>query len=228
MLKLIFALLLAANGLVFALAQGYLGNLGGAAHEPARSSNQLHGEQLKLVAPVSAQAAPTPDAALATPAPTPAPQRFPCTDIGNFALADARRFETKLAALDLGQRQSRRNVESEEVSSYLVYLPAQGNKEANAKQARELGELGIRDYFVLPESSPQHGGISLGVFKLETGAQHLQAALLKQGVRSAKITPRYSSTKLLAFRFRDLDGVSKTALSKIASAFPEQELRDCK
>ena len=219
MLRLIFWLLLLANAALFALGRGYLGNFHAELHEPARLSRQLNAGQLRLIPAERASAAAAPAAA---------PERFACTEIGDFLPADARRFEARLAPLDLGDRQSRHNVAGMEISSYIVYIPPQGGKEAAERKAGELRQLGVSNYFIISDNTPLRWAISLGVFKLETGAQNLLAALVKQGVHSARVAPRYSPGKLLAFQFRDLDRETMTRLEELKAGFPAQTLRACK
>lgn len=235
MLKFVFWLLAGVNLLVLAIGQGYLGSFRSETREPARLKNQLQAGKLTLLTQEQATAPAVPPAAddAATPA-TPAtaapapPPSYACTEVGNFLLADGRRFEAQVAALDLGDRQSRRNVAGQEISSYMVYIPPQGSKEGADRKAGELKQLGVTNYFIMNEVSPQRWGISLGVFKSENSAQSQLAALNKQGVHSARIAPRYSASKQMAYRFRDLDAATRARLEKIKAQFPEQELRNCK
>lgn len=222
MLKFVFWLLAGVNLLVFAIGQGYLGSFRSETREPARLKNQLQATKLTLLTPEQATA---PAAAPAAAAPAPS---YACTEVGNFVLADGRRFEAQVAALDLGDRQSRRNVAGQDISSYMVYIPPQGSKEGADRKAGELKQLGVTNYFIMNESSPMRWGISLGVFKSESGAQTQLASLNKQGVHSARIAPRYSASKQLAYQFRDLDAATRARLEKIKAQFPEQELRNCK
>ena len=229
MLKFVFWLLAGVNLLVLAIGQGYLGSFRSETREPARLKNQLQAGKLTLLTQEQATApavatAPAPVAA-ETPAPPPS---YACTEVGNFLLADGRRFEAQVAALSLGDRQSRRNVAGQDISSYMVYIPPQGSKEGADRKAGELKQLGVTNYFIMNESSPQRWGISLGVFKSESGAQTQLASLNKQGVHSARIAPRYSASKQLAYQFRDLDAATRARLEKIKAQFPEQELRACK
>ena len=234
MLKFVFWLLAAINLLVLAIGQGYLGSFRTETREPARLKNQLHAEKITLLTQAQATApaeAVTPAAAPApaTPAPAPAaPQVFACTEVGNFVLADARKFEARLEPLELGERQSRRNVAGQDISSYMVFIPPQGSKEGADRKAGELKQLGVTNYFIMGEGSPQRWGISLGVFKSETSAQSHLASLQKQGVHSARVAPRYSASKQLAYQFRNLDAGTRARLAAIAAQFEEQELRSCK
>jgi len=229
MLKFVFWLLAAINVLVLAIGQGYLGSFRSETREPARLQAQLQADKIKLLSEAQAQAIVTPPAAApeipATPA---APQSYACSEVGNFLLADGRRFEAQLDALALGDRQSRRNVPGQEISSYMVYIPSQGSKEGADRKAGELKQLGVTNYFVMGEGSPMRWGISLGVFKSEDSAQSQLAALNKRGVHSARVGPRYSSSKQLSYQFRDLDAATHARLLEIKAKFPEQELRSCK
>ncbi len=231
MLKFVFWLLAGVNLLVFAIGQGYLGSFRSETHEPGRLKNQLQATRLTLLTQEQAMA-PAAPAATEEAAPAPAvaapPLSYACTEVGNFLLADARRFEAQVAALDLGDRQSRRNVAGQEVSSYMVYIPPQGSKEGAERKAGELKQLGVTNYFIMNESSPTRWGISLGVFKSESGAQTQLASLNRQGVHSARIAPRYTASKQLAYQFRDLDAATRARLEKIKAQFPEQDLRSCK
>ena len=236
MLKFVFWLLAGVNLLVLAIGQGYLGSFRGETREPVRLKNQLHADQFKLLSEAQATTPPAQPAATPTaqaePAPAPAlpepPKTYACTEVGNFVLADARRFEAQVAALELGDRQSRRNVAGQDISSYMVYIPPQGSKEGADRKAGELKQLGVTNYFIMGEGSPTRWGISLGVFKSETSAQNHLASLNKQGVHSARVAPRYSSSKQLAYQFRDLDAATRERLDAIAAKFDEQSVRSCK
>jgi hypothetical protein len=229
MLKFVFWLLAAINLLVLAIGQGYLGSFRTETREPARLKNQLHAEKITLL--TQAQATMPAEAATPASAPAPAsaaPQVFACTEVGNFVLADARKFEARLEPLELGERQSRRNVAGQDISSYMVFIPPQGSKEGADRKAGELKQLGVTNYFIMGEGSPQRWGISLGVFKSETSAQSHLASLQKQGVHSARVAPRYSASKQLAYQFRNLDAATRARLAEITKQFEEQELRSCK
>jgi hypothetical protein len=228
-LKFIFWSLLAVNAALFAYGQGYLGHFSGNEREPERLLKQLNADKLVIIPAEKANnvSAATAAAAAASAAKA-APEALVCLEIGNFVLADARRFETQLAPLNLGDRQSRRNLPGTEVSSYIVYIPPQGSKEAADKKAGELRGLGVNNYFVMSDSSPLRWGISLGVFKTEGAAQNQLAMLMKQGVRSARVAPRMSGSKLLGFQFRDVDAALKARLEQIGTGFPNAEIHACK
>ena len=227
MMKFIFWCLLGMNALLFALGQGYLGHAN--EHEPARIKNQLNRDKLRLIsapeatpAHIGAGAGAGTGTAAAKP-----PELIACTEIGNFTNADAARFEARLAPLALGPQQSQYAVPGQKISGYMVYLPAQDGKQGADKKAGELTQLGVTNYFIMADDSALRWAISLGVFKSETGAQKLLTALIKQGVHGARIAPRMSASKQLAFQLRDLDAPTKTRLDQIKAAFPDQEMRSC-
>lgn len=232
MLKFIFWSLLAINGALFAYGQGYLGHFSGNEREPARLRNQLNADKLAVIPAEKAAAAASASASAASAAASASakagPQAVACVEVGNFVIAEARRFEKLLEPLDLGDRQSRHNLPGTEVSSYIVFIPPQGSKEAADKKAGELRALGVTNYFVMADSQTMRWAISLGVFKTEGAAQNQLAALVKQGVRSARIAPRMSGGKLLAFQFRDIDTDVKARLDELRGAFPNTETRGCK
>jgi len=227
-LKFIFWSLLAVNAALFAYGRGYLGHFSGNEHEPERLLNQLNANKLAVISADQADKQAAAAAAAVNDAKPAPPPVQACVEIASFVLADARRFEAQLAALDLGDRQSRHNLPGTEVSSYIVYIPPQGSKEGADKKAGELRALGVSNYYIIQENTPLHWGISLGVFKTETAAQNQLAALMKQGVRTARVAPRLSGSKQLAFQFRDVDAELKGKLEKIRAGFPDTTVRNCK
>jgi cell division protein FtsN len=220
-LKFVFWSLLAVNGLLLAYSQGVLGNFKGNEREPARMKSQLNTDKLVLVSAARASAA--------APEPARAPaEAAACLEVGDFAAADARRFEARLEPLGLGERLSRQVLGASDPSSYMVYIPPQGGKEAADRKAAELKALGVTNYFIMSDSSPQKWGISLGVFKSEAAAQTLLAALNKQGVHSARVAARGGQAGKVAFQLRDVDAATKAKIDDIAGSFPAVETRSCK
>lgn len=246
MLKFFFFTLLAANAALFAWHSGYLNELIPSEREPARLAKQLNTEQIKWLSASAAQAtlaaaalengeasASAPASSPTTPPPTTAPATTPekkpeaiaCTEIGNFLPNDAKRFENLLSALSLGDRQSRFNVP--EVASHMVYIPSQGSKEGADKKTIELRGLGINNFYVIQDKSSLQWGISLGIFKTEEAAQKHLVTLNSQGVRTAKVAARNSTTNKVAFQLRNIDLDVKGKLEKIKAGFPQQDIKNC-
>ncbi|NRR34237.1 SPOR domain-containing protein [Oxalobacteraceae bacterium] len=204
------------------------------ASAPAAASAQASAAAASAPSAAAAAASTAASAPVAASAPAPAKpvvkavEALACYEIGNFALADARRFETQLQPLDLGERQARRQQPGTEISSYIVFIPPQGSKEGAEKKASELRQLDVSNYFIMPDPPAMRWAISLGVFKTEAAAQSLLASLVKQGVHSAKVAPRMSGGKLASFQFRDVDAALKNRLDKLRGAYPGIEARNCK
>lgn len=152
---------------------------------------------------------------------------FACTQIGPFDAGAARRIEARLAALDLGDRQSRQTVQAQDVTSWLVHIPPQATREAAERKAAELRELGVSDFFIMPADSPMKYAISLGVFKSEAGAQNLVAKLGKQGVHSAHIMPRGPQTTQYVYRLRNLDAATRKRVAGYAERYDGAEVKSC-
>ena len=238
MLKFVFWALLAANALLFAYGRGLLGSVDAEVREPARLRNQvapdklvpLTGEQAQTLAAAARVEEPEPAAAApAEPeAPAPAAPVFACLETEAFAAGDARRFETRLARLDLGARQTRLAIPFQEVTSHLVYLPPQGGKEGADRRVAELREHGVTNFFIMQGDSPLRWAVSLGVFKTEAGARTLAAELAKQGVQGVRILPRGPQTNRFAYRFRDIDAPTRARIVEAGRGFPAAVLHICK
>ena len=250
MLKFVFWALLAANAVLFAYGQGYLGPAGGSEHEPGRVDNQLAVERMEVLtlaearqasaavapepAPAPAQVsapkvAPTPEAATAplAPAPAPAPQLIACVQAGPFSNADARRFESRIARLKLDVQAARIDTPFQEITNHLVYLPANGGREGAQKRAAELKEQGVENFFIMPGDSPLKGAISLGVFKSDSAAQKLVADLQRQGVRGVRVLARGPQSTRPSFQYRRIDSATRTRIAGITDDFTDAELRSC-
>jgi hypothetical protein len=141
--------------------------------------------------------------------------------------AEARRFEAKLAPLQLGERQARHNLANTDATSHIVFIPPQGSKEAAERKAGELKNLGVSDYFIVSDNSSLKWGISLGVFKSEAAAQALLSTLGKKGVHSARMAARGAQPSKLAFRFSAIDAATKAKIDAITGPFAGVETRNC-
>lgn len=225
MLKFLFFTLLAANAALFAVGQGYVGNMADGEREPVRLKGQANARALKVIPATQALAAAAANAPLALPEDEAA--TVACVEVGNFLLADARRFEAELAPLALGDRQSRRNVPGQEVSSYVVNIAPSANRETANRKAADLRAKGVTNFYIVPDNQPLALAISLGVFKQESAAQTQLAALVKQGVSGARITPRYAPSKQLVFQFREIGNTTRARLASIVAGFREQQIRNC-
>ncbi len=244
MLRFVFWSLLLLNAALFVYAQGFMGSSKGSEEERARIKPQLEPARLTLLTSAQAEAvkaAPAaPEAAASAPAqvaeeagapaePAPAPARaLACIDVGTFSAGESKRFESRLASLDLGERQTRQAVQAQDVTSYLVNIPPQASKDAAERKAGELRELGVTNFFIMSGDSPMKWAISLGVFKTESGAQTLLAQLNKQGVHSARITPRGPQATRYSYRFRDIEAAQRERIVSVADAVSSAEVKNCR
>lgn len=231
MLKLVFFLLLLANGVLFAFHQGYLDALGPTGHEPERIKNQLNADNIRLIAapPAALPAAPPAEEAAqlaqndanGEPAPKAA-----CVEIGNFTTIEARRFEAQFAAVSPGGTPKR--VEMSEPSSHMVLLPTQNDRVGANNKVAELRALGVTDYFILqdPPNPELRWAISLGVFKSEEAARAYIAQLSQKGVRSARLVEYKVPMKKFAFQMQ-ADARTRPGIERLKASFPSQQLRDC-
>jgi hypothetical protein len=238
--------LLCANALLLAYGRGFLGSFEGEIREPARLRNQLAASKLVLLSGAQAQAiaeaaapvveAPEPIAsdaaapapAAAVPAPAPPSPAIACVETDAFAAGDARRFETRLARLDLGARQTRLTVPFQEVTSHLVYLPPANGKEGADRRTAELRERGVTNSFVMQGDSPLRWAISLGVFKTETAARTEAARLTKLGVANVRVLPRGPQSQRFAYRFRDIDAEIRAGIVDAGRGMPAAVLHSCR
>jgi hypothetical protein len=220
MLRFLFWILLLANAALFAYQRGYLESLLPSGREPSRMSEQLNADKIRLLPPEAAAPAPAPLAA------APEPQPVACMEIGNFGAEDARRFEARLAALPLGERNiARRDIRH--IVSHMVLIPPQGDREGADRKAGELRRLGITDFYVIQDNSDLRWGISLGVFKTDKAANAYLAVLNQRGVRSARVVARSAAPSLVALQLRGLTPAMRADVEKIRADFPQQEAREC-
>lgn len=244
MLKFLFWTLLAANAGLLAYGQGYLGQPAGSEREPARLTKQIEPARLVQLTAVEAKAAvdgmapeapATPAAPVAEPpapppvaaAPAPAADQIACVQAGPLGTAEARRFETRVASLDLGARQTRIDVPFQEITNRLVYLPPEGGREGAQKRVADLKERGVENYFIMQGDTALRHAVSLGVFKTEGAAQKLVAELQKKGVRGVRVLARGPQGTRPAFQFRGLEPEQRTRLAGIADNVEGGALRAC-
>lgn len=215
MLKFLFGALLFANLAVLLASHGTPGG-----HEPARLSNQLNADRIRLLPLAAAQPAASSGAAEPGAAAAPA-----CLEVGDFTAAEAGRFESRLAALGLAQNLSRREVPV--AASYMVMIPPQGSREAADRKTEELRGMGITDTFVVQEDSPRQWAIALGTFRTREAAEAHLATMSRRGVRTARVYELGVGTPRIAVQLRGLDAAAEAQVTRARAEFPRQESRAC-
>lgn len=228
-MRALFLLLVLANAAFFAWTRLYAPAAGA---DPAPLARQISPEKMRVVRPEELARVNRPRAAALAAAPVtaapPAPPAAPlkCLEWGAFAQAEAARAESALAPLALGERVSPRR--TEETAAWWVFIPppATGNaRQAAARKAGELKQLGVRDYFIVQEDGAHRWAVSLGVFRSEEAAQARLAALREQGVRSARVGER--EVPRVWLQVKGVDAPLEARLREIAQQAPGSELREC-
>jgi hypothetical protein len=231
MLKFIFWSLLLANIGLLMYQQGYLESWIPDGHEPARMSRQALAELMKPIAAgefATTASTNTNVNASATSAPTSETsktQQLACKEFGTFDAVSAKRFETLLQPLALGDKVSHRDIA--ESANNIVYIPSQGTKDGADKKASELRHLGVNDFYIIQDAGPFHWGISLGVFKTEDAARALLATLNQKGVHSARLGVHAVTATKTMYQLRNLDTSAMAGIEKMMAEFPHVESHGC-
>ena len=228
MLKFVLGALLVANLVLFVAQRGQ-----STGHEPARMNNQLYPERIRLL-PASAGSVPAPAPVPVAPEP-PAPAvpaataaalaQLACIELLSFTPAEAARFETRIDALGLTSRLSRRELPTP--SSYLVMLPPQGSREAADQKTAELRGMGISDSFIIQDSSARRYGIALGTFRNQEAAQAHLDTMVRRGARTARIAEVGTGAARLVLQLRALDAAAEAQVTRARAEFPRLEARPC-
>ncbi|MCL2345709.1 MAG: SPOR domain-containing protein [Desulfobulbus sp.] len=211
-MKILVFLLVLANLLFYAFSNDYLGK----PEQPdaERAARQVRPESLVIVSrdkepplPAAkeppAETAPPPPAAAVTPAAA-GPEVAAgggaarvCLLWDHLSAADADRLGSLLGARFPAF--TVKWLEGGENGGWWIYIPPLANKAEADKKAGELRQLGITDYFVVPDG-PNRFAISLGVFSGEKGGQERLAELKNKGVRSARLMPRPNKDGTIGLR----------------------------
>jgi len=214
-MRLLFFILLLANGVFFAYA--WFGP-GAQANGDARIiGQQLNPQKIRLLAPDQVSA-------LTRKSEPPKVART-CLEWGAFAGADATRAEQALEPLALGAKLAPRR--QEDVAGFWVYVPPLASRQSATQKAGEFKRLGVDDYFIVPDDPKWRNAISLGIFKTEDAAKARLAALRAKGVKSAIVGARESQAGKTYFQVREADAALAAKLNALKLGFPGSEVREC-
>jgi hypothetical protein len=169
-IRIFFFLLVFANLLLFAWAQGYFGATDDS-HEPQRLTQQIQAEKLRIVSNVQAPAGKKDDPV--------------CRLINGLTVADAGALKTAIEAFG-GEAKV---LPQEEPPLHLVLIAELPNKAAADKKAAELNRFGVPEH----KSIALEGGrfeIVFGSFSTEAAARELLQGLTKRGIKSARVDAR--------------------------------------
>ena len=211
-MRTLFLLLLLANVVFF--AYGRYGDV----LFPGESQllqQQINPEAIKVLA--SAQ--------LAKAAPAKRVPTVACLEWGAFPGGDMERAEGMLAPLALGAKLAQRRVD--ENSTWWVYMPPQGSRQAATVKTNELKRLGVEDYFIVQEDPKFRFAVSLGIFRTQDAANGRLEQLRAKGVRTAQVGVRDSQGQRIWFQVRDVPEALAAKLNELKQGIPGSELKEC-
>ena len=169
--RLFFFLLVFANLIFFAWTQGYFGQVD-ENREPQRLASQLQADKLRIVGKAQAPAAKKPDMA--------------CRIINGLNAAEAEALKTAMKTGGAGEATIQPLVE---LKPHLVVITDLANKAAAEKKAAELVRFGVTEQVPVALPDGRHE-IVLGAFATEAEASEFLAALVKRGIKSARVDSR--------------------------------------
>lgn len=213
-MRALFFLLVLANLLFYAWHAGYVGPGPDATGEPARLTQEIAPEKIRIVSA---------DQARALTGKT--PKAPACLEWGAFPAQDFERAQVLLAAMNPSPRFTARK--SDETAGWWVFLPPQPSKPAADKKGAELKQLGISDFFLINEDGPNKLAISLGVFKTEEAARNYLETLARRGVKNGRATERESRGAKTIVQFREVDDALRAKLTDLRKEFSGQDIKDC-
>lgn len=206
----IFFLLVLANLLLFAWAQGYFG-AADENREPERLSQQLQADKLRIVRKVG----------VAAPAPAPAAD-LACRVISGLATAEAETLKGAVAAAG-GASQV---LPPTDEKQYLVAITELPNQAAAEKKAAELGRFGVTEQ----TSVPLEGGryeIVLGRFPTEAAAREFLQGLMKRGIKSARVEARDAPAGKVRLEARAPAAILLQQLPLLIAPYADASLSEC-
>lgn len=206
-MRIFFLLLVFANLIFFAWAQGYLGESDDG-REPQRFAQQLHPEKLRILREGQKPAVKKEDVA--------------CRVVGGVNLADAEALRIALEAA--GAKASVTPLA--EPAIYLVAITDLPNKAAADRKLAELARFGLKDV----SAAALDGGrmeIILARFATEAAAgEHLQG-LVKRGIKSARVDGREQPALKARIEARAPASALLQQLPKLIAPYADATVGEC-
>jgi hypothetical protein len=210
-IRLFFFLLVLANLLFFAWAQGYFGTSDDG-HEPQRLAQQLHADKLRIVREGQ------------TPAPAPAVKKeaTACRVVNGLATADA---ETLKAAVEAAGGEAKVSPLAQP-PLHLVVISELANKAAAEKKAAELTRFGIKEQNTVALEDGRHE-IILGRFDTNAAAIAFLQGLTKRGIKSARVDSREQPALKAQVEARAPESTLLQQLPKLIAPYADAVIGDC-
>lgn len=206
--RLFFFLLIFANLIFFAWAQGHFGRVD-ENREPQRLTSQLQADKLRIV-----RVAQVPDAK--KPA-------LACRIINGLNPTEA---ETVKAAMKTSGAGEAIVVAPTQPKPHLVAITDLANKAAAEKKAAELARFGVTEQVTVE----QEGGIFeivLGAFATEAEAREFLAAQVKRGIKSARVDSREVPAPKLHIEVRGPAAELLRQLPLLIAPYADATIGDC-
>ncbi len=221
MLKLTFWILLVANIVMFAATQTYTDSP--KKQDEPQQLQPVEPEKIRLLpsAQINSQSGPEQPVTRAEQA----SEATACLEIGEFDATSAGLFGKKIK--NFLPASSVEQFQTQNPSSYMVYLPSAKNKKTAEIRISELQKKNISNYFLITNGTQFKNAISLGIFKNEEAAKNLVAELQKLGFDDAQIHVRSKLSESSSFRIRNPDTTQLQQLELILAELPQVSKKDC-
>ncbi len=219
MLRLLALLLVLLNGVYFTWTQGWLADLGFAPvqqREPQRLSQQIHPEAVRLL---SAR-----EWRLLESAPRVAQKPTECLQAGLFDEQQVTLLRGALETLALPAGTWTLEAVTEP-ARWIVYMGKYASADALAKKRAELASLKLK--FEPLRNPALEIGLSLGGFETKAGANDALAALVRRGVRTARVVQEQVEVRGVMLRLPAVDDNLRSRLSELKPALADKPLSPC-
>ena len=227
MLRLIVLLLLLANGVYFAWAQGLLRGYGfapAAQSEPQRVAQQLRPDSLRILKPDEVKRLDAAPPAVQAAAPSVSANPPECLQAGLFNDAQATALRTQLQpALPANTWLLDAVVEP---ARWIVYMGKYPTADALVKKRAELASLNLK--FETLTNPALEIGLSLGGFQTQAAANTALANLNRRGVRTARVVQERAEVRGTLLKIPAADDAVKARLEEFKTALAGKPLRACK
>lgn len=234
-MKALVFLLVLFNLLFYAFTQGYFGKPENP--DADRVAKQVLAERMRIVSrgevPASPAKAPEPvnpavvveEAKSLEPASRGEAAAPVCLVWAHLSVAEADRINSLLAD-QFADFKVTRQAQDGESSGWWVFVPPLPGKAEADKKAGELRQLGVTDYFIIPDG-PNRFAISLGIFSTEKGGQEKLLEVKSKGVRSARLTPRPGKDGTVSLQASGPEAGKTGVLDAVGKVLPKTEVQAC-
>jgi hypothetical protein len=206
-IRLFFFLLVFANLLFFAWAQGYFGQIDDN-REPQRIAGQLQAEKLRIVPNITAAGTKKQDPA--------------CRIINGLNPTEA---EKKKSAMKAGGGEAT-ILPLAEPKPHLVIISDLANKVAAEKKMAELARFGVAEQTAVELEGGRYE-IVLGSFPTESSARELLQGLVKRGIKSARVDSREQPAPKVRVEARGPAQELLRQLPQLIAPYADATVGDC-